>query len=652
MSKTAAIVPVLGHRRASVAVWLRRATARGPLHRRTRAALIAIGAFLLLPAGVAWALGELSQKPGTAGCVSETGTGGACQNGRALQAAFGVVASPDGKSLYVASSSSDAVAVFDRDPVSGALTQKGGTAACVSEDGTGGLCQNGTALDGASGAAVSPDGKSVYVASEDSGAAAIFDRDPATGALSQKPGTAGCVSDDGMGGLCQNGAALDFANNLSVSPDGKSVYAVSRVSHAVAVFDRNPATGALSQKPGSAGCVSEDGTGGLCQNGTALLNPFGVTVSPDGKSLYTASQDSDAVAIFDRDPATGAVTQKPGAAGCVSEDGTGGVCQDGTALDGAVGVAASPDGQSVYSASGFSGAVAIFDRDPNTGALTQKPGTAGCISDDGSGGFCENGTALDGAVGVAASPDGQSVYSASGFSDAVAIFDREPNTGALTQKPGAACISETGTGACEDGTALDFAAGVAASPDGKSVYVTSLFSHAVSVFDRATPSSPSTPPLPPSTPLAPPPPDTLGPTVAGFALAPERFRVARAATQTDARAAQRRRPARRGSRLRFTLSEPAGVRIVIERARPGRRVGRRCKAPTRRLRQRRRCTRYARAGTLTRRNLPTGRSTIAFSGRIGRRALAPGAYRATITATDPAGNRSKAKRATFTIVSR
>jgi len=79
----------------------------------------------VLPAGVAWALGELSQNPGTAGCVSETGTGGACQNGKALQAAIGVAASSDGQSLYVASSSSDAVAVFDRDPLSGALTQKG-----------------------------------------------------------------------------------------------------------------------------------------------------------------------------------------------------------------------------------------------------------------------------------------------------------------------------------------------------------------------------------------------------------------------------------------------------------------------------------------------------------------------------------------------
>jgi hypothetical protein len=69
----------------------------------------------------------------------------------------------------------------------------------------------------------------------------------------------------------------------------------------------------------------------------------------------------------------------------------------------------------------------------------------------------------------------------------------------------------------------------------------------------------------------------------------------------------------------------------MNEARYGRRVGDRCEIPTRRLRNRRRCTRNKRAGGLTRRNLPAGPSAIRFSGRIGRRALAAGRYRATIT---------------------
>ena len=57
--------------------------------RRRGAALLALAA-ALLSAPVAWALGELSRKPGTAGCVSENGTGGLCQNGKALENATGV----------------------------------------------------------------------------------------------------------------------------------------------------------------------------------------------------------------------------------------------------------------------------------------------------------------------------------------------------------------------------------------------------------------------------------------------------------------------------------------------------------------------------------------------------------------------------------
>jgi DNA-binding beta-propeller fold protein YncE len=462
-----------------------------------RAFALVLAAVLLL-APVAWALGELSQKPGAAGCVSETGNGGACGDGTALDGARDVAASPDGEHVYVASGASGAVAIFDRDPTTGALTQKPGTAGCISEDGTGGLCQNGTALQGPSGVVASPDGRGVYVASDVSDAVGVFDRDPATGALTQKPGSAGCISEDGSGGACQNGTGLNGADSVAVSADGKNVYAVSPSSSALAVFDRDAATGALTQKPGSAGCISEDGSGGACQNGTALQGTFGVVASPDGKSVYVGSDTSGAVAVFERDPVTGALTQKPGTAGCVSDDGSGGACENGTALAGAARLTVSPEGTSVYVGSFDSGAVAVFDRDPASGALTQKPGTAGCVSETGSGGGCQDGTALSGITDVAASPDGESVYVASAQSDAVAVFDRDPATGALTQKPGSACVSEKGTGACQDGTALELAYGVATSPDGKSVYVAAIVSDAVAVFDRATPS----PPPPPSPPRA------------------------------------------------------------------------------------------------------------------------------------------------------
>jgi DNA-binding beta-propeller fold protein YncE len=111
--------------------------------RRRGAALLAVAA-VLLSAPVAWAFGELSQKPATPGCVSETGSGGVCLNGKALGTPFGAATSPGGRNLYVASAGSDAVDVFHRDPATGALTQQAGTAACVSEDGMPMRCTGST----------------------------------------------------------------------------------------------------------------------------------------------------------------------------------------------------------------------------------------------------------------------------------------------------------------------------------------------------------------------------------------------------------------------------------------------------------------------------------------------------------------------------
>jgi DNA-binding beta-propeller fold protein YncE len=88
----------------------------------------------------AWAVGELTQKSGTAGCISHQGSGG-CQPGIGLEDARSVATSPDGKNVYVASEFSDAVAIFNRN-LGGTLEQPPGTAGCISQGGVGG-CQAG-----------------------------------------------------------------------------------------------------------------------------------------------------------------------------------------------------------------------------------------------------------------------------------------------------------------------------------------------------------------------------------------------------------------------------------------------------------------------------------------------------------------------------
>jgi hypothetical protein len=105
----------------------------------------------------------------------------------------------------------------------------------------------------------------------------------------------------------------------------------------------------------------------------------------------------------------------------------------------------------------------------------------------------------------------------------------------------------------------------------------------------------------------------------------------------------------RGTTFRFALSEDARVVFTIHRVAPGRRVGGRCVKQTARNRSKRACKRYVKPRRFAA-NAKAGANRKRFSGRIGRRALAPGSYRATLVGSDAAGNASKAKRLNFRVV--
>jgi DNA-binding beta-propeller fold protein YncE len=486
-----------------------RSEAPRPPRRRARregaALVLAALALLVMTASALAATGDLTQPAATSSCWSEGGAGqGPCADGRALISAQSVAISPDGKNVYVASPSSDAVAVFSRNLTTGVLTQLASTAGCVSETGSG-PCADGRALDGANAVAVSPDGKNVYVASTASDAVARFNRNATTGTLTQPAAaTAGCVSETGAG-PCADGRALMDASSVAVSADGKSVYTTSPGSEptgtaadGIARFNRvttGPTTGTISQPTGgtAAGCWTDSGSGGLCADGKALGGAYSVAVSADGKSVYVAARDSAAVTRFTRNTA-GAIVQT---ANCVSETGFG-PCTDGKALGGASSVVVSPDGKSVYVGSTVSDAVARFNRNTTSGAITQPAaGTTGCVSETGAG-PCADGRALlmansFGSRFVAVSGDGKNVYVASSNTGdgAVARFNRTttgPATGAITQPAAAAagCISEFGaSGTCADGRALRGATSVAISASGAHVYVASFVSQAVALLNRA-----------------------------------------------------------------------------------------------------------------------------------------------------------------------
>jgi hypothetical protein len=97
-------------------------------------------------------------------------------------------------------------------------------------------------------------------------------------------------------------------------------------------------------------------------------------------------------------------------------------------------------------------------------------------------------------------------------------------------------------------------------------------------------------------------------------------------------AAARKRRVKRGTRFRYTLSEPAKVRIRIERV--VRRNGKR---------------RYRKVTVLSA-SKQAGRSSTRFTGRVRRRALKPGRYRARLVAVDAQGARSAERRLRLRIV--
>jgi hypothetical protein len=91
--------------------------------------------------------------------------------------------------------------------------------------------------------------------------------------------------------------------------------------------------------------------------------------------------------------------------------------------------------------------------------------------------------------------------------------------------------------------------------------------------------------------------------------------------------------------------------FTIQRATIGRKVGRVCRKQTRSNRTRPKCIRYVRPGRFAAQS-SAGPNRKKFSGKIGRRSLRPGNYRATLVATDAAGNRSAPKRLKFKVVRR
>lgn len=451
------------------------------------------GLVAVLPAG-AGAVRSLGlvQLAGGQGCIAQPefdeseyeyseATGG-CGRGRGLIDANGVVVSGDGRHVYVAAGGSGAVSSFARDGQSGEIVQVG----CVSAngtsgvDGTEGACVDGDALAGASSVTASPDGRFVYATSYWSSGIAVFAR-AESGRLRQ----VGCVR---AVKTCVSARALGGAAELAISPDGRNAYLAAPDAEAVVQFTRDPQSGALAFLD----CISDDGTDRLCKNGNALRGAAAIVASPDGKHVYVAAATSNAVLTFVRDGTTGALRQT----GCVMDSAPrSGSCVRGRALGGVVGLALTSDGRTLFATAYDSEALAVFSRNPVNGSIREVGCVSVPPYEDEPSDGCEHWLPLSSPSAVAVTRDGKRVYVS--VDSGLTAFSRDPvrgglePLGCLTYRD---YYDEDIVKRCALASGIASASDVAVSPDGRNVYVTSWGSDAVAVFAPGASFAPTGPP--------------------------------------------------------------------------------------------------------------------------------------------------------------
>jgi 6-phosphogluconolactonase (cycloisomerase 2 family) len=339
--------------------------------------------------------------------------------------------SPDGKHLYATGEWDDALVVFSRDETTGELTFVE-----TLRDGADGI----DGLDRTEWVTVSPDGKNVYATGRNDDALLVFNRDASTGQLTFVE-----LHQDGVNGI----EGLDAARTVTISPDGNHVYVTGVEDNALNVFARDAATGQLTLVETLRD--NGDGVDGLAQ-------PQEVTVSPDGNHVYVAGWGDNALSVFSRDTATGALTFVE-----IQQNGTDGV--DG--LSGAISVTVSPDGAHVYATGWWNDGVAVFGRDVATGELSFIEMIRNRV----------DAPELDTARSVVVTPNGKYVYVAARRDDSLVAFRRDTSTGCLTF-----LVAQSYNDSQPD--SLEGPTSATVSPDGRHVYTTAADDDALSVFRR------------------------------------------------------------------------------------------------------------------------------------------------------------------------
>ncbi len=386
----------------------------------------------------------------------------------------------------------------------------GGSGACAATD-TVSPGGGGTGLDLPRSVAISRDGRHVYASGADD-AVVLFDRDPGSGQLSYNS----CLTGDSGLAACSktstatpggDDSGLGNLGAIAIGSDDENLYVISQDDYAVSRLRRNPATGALT----FAGCISGRATtAGVCLQSPTASGSGGssgfqdlesLAVSRDGSSLYAVSSVDDAVLRLARSPGGAlswgsCLSGDTGVGGCVQIPGAS-ASGAGSGLDGAGGVAVSPDGRHVYVIGAGDDAIARFARNTQSGFIS----FAGCVSaETQSSVLCEqfpvassagSNTGFDRPTALSLSPDGENLYVSSRDDDAITTLNRNPASGALSW---AGCLSgEFESGGCSQvpsafpagaNSGLDRLLSVTVSDDGQSLYAAAHFDDGVVTFDR------------------------------------------------------------------------------------------------------------------------------------------------------------------------
>ena len=233
-----------------------------------------------------------------------------------------------------------------------------------------------------------------------------------------------------------------------MSPDGNNVY-VAGGENAVTSFAWDGGTGTLT-------LIDADvtGTGGLL-----LSAPGPLAVTPDGAFVLVVSQLDKAFVVLARNAVSGTLD-------FVERFVDGVNLVDGLDAPTALAVAPTAQGAAVY-VSSFELMLAVFSE-----TLT---GPAPGVS------FVETVPVSARQAGLAVSPDGTRIYVVDRFSNSVSAYERDPDNGNLGAVLAAISDSDPGV----DGLAE--ARAVAASPDGRHLYVAGVPDHAIAVLTTPAP---------------------------------------------------------------------------------------------------------------------------------------------------------------------